>query len=230
MNVRYLIGCIFGSVVAFAACGSDDKGNGDNGAGAAGSGAAGSSGAATGGSSTGGTTTTGGTGGTGGGAVTGCDLAPCSGITFLNQPLAACCISTMTCGVDVLGTCTDPSALMNMDAGASEVIVSDPVCVGTSFNAMGFTVELPGCCDPSGVCGLSTENIASQLGGLIPVQCLTAQEAQQQYMQTVPDAGPPVPCNYPGDGGTLPDSGTTTPDSGTGDGSANTDASASDGG
>jgi hypothetical protein len=116
------------------------------------------------------------------------------------------------------------------DAGPSEMIVHDTTCAGTSFNAMGLTVDLPGCCDSSGFCGLSTENASSMFGGLIPVQCLTAQDAQQQYGQTVPDAGPPVPCDYPGDGGTLPDSGTTTPDSGATDGSINSDASSPDGG
>jgi hypothetical protein len=232
MKLQFVV-CAFGAALALVACGGDDKG--DNGGGAGGT----DSGASTGGTSgSGGSPSTGGSGGspssggTGGTTSVTCGGTTCQGLTFGGQTIAGCCTTTNTCGIDFNGMCIDTSGFgdggLGIEAGASEVIVPDPSCPGISLN-FGIPINLPGCCDVSGVCGGSTEQGAS-FG--IPTMCVTNAELAAQLGMSAPDAGPDKPCNYPsGDGGTPPqpdagDGGMAAPDSG----NAGPDASTADGG
>jgi hypothetical protein len=122
--------------------------------------------------------------------VTGCDLAPCSGKSLVagGVPLSACCIDETTCGVDIIGCIAIgnvPSEIPVFDAGPSELIVPDPSCPDQSFMGLSLT----GCCDRTGVCGVSLPGSD---------RCLTRAEGG---VTPGVDAGPEKACNYPADGG-----------------------------
>jgi hypothetical protein len=95
--------------------------------------------------------------------------------------------------------------------GPAEKIVPDPTCPDQQFmggmmgappGADGGTT-LPGCCDKSGVCGVSTEPFA---GAFISAQCLTPADTQGLLARLGGlgggaggasfDAGPARPCTY----------------------------------
>lgn len=198
------LGTCVGCVALAIACGGDDEtavnvsGGGQGGAGGGGQGgegASGGSGASSG--AQGGVGATPSTGGQGGAPAT-CDLTPCQ-----IQGVTACCVNATTCGVDLLGTCTDPSSLPVQDAGAllpTETIVDDPACPDFTFDAFGMAIQLDGCCDATGVCGSSTANVSFP-GFPIPTSCVTPDEAAALGAGAGiggGDAGAPVPCNYPG--------------------------------
>jgi hypothetical protein len=90
--------------------------------------------------------------------------------------------------------------------GPAEKVVPDPTCPGQPFmggmmgappGADGGTT-LPGCCDKSGVCGVSTAPFA---GPFISLQCLTPADTQA-VLARFPggggsfDAGPAKACTY----------------------------------
>jgi hypothetical protein len=143
-------------------------------------------------------------GGQGGASAT-CDLTPCEGVEILGNPLPACCMTATQCGVSAGGQCIDRAQIPSPGDGGfpniqEEPIVSDPACQGTTLNFMGQSIDMPGCCDPSGVCGNSTENFPPFGGGFtIPTMCVTSTEAGQFGQGPVggADAGPDVPCTYP---------------------------------
>jgi hypothetical protein len=76
-----------------------------------------------------------------------------------------------------------------------EAIVSADECPGMMFQG----VALAGCCDPSGVCGVSTESFASSNGDSslpfdIPVTCISEAEARALGMAP---AGTSAPASTP---------------------------------
>jgi hypothetical protein len=100
--------------------------------------------------------------------------------------------------------------------GPAEKVVLDPTCPDQHFNGGGFmgapaggdggTTTLPGCCDKSGVCGISTAPFA---GAFVSMQCLTAADIQKTFSRfggfgrfgvdagaAAFDAGPPKSCTY----------------------------------
>ena len=189
--------------LAFA-CSSDDsgEGGGDGGSDAGGTSSGGSAGtdasagtgggsAGTGGGSAG---TGGGSAGTGGGSTTDCDMMACEGVMAGGMELPTCCISATECGLSVGmmgGICVDRMTVENFLSdggpfGAPEIIVEDPDC--PDLTAMGF--NLTGCCDASGVCGVSAMGFS---------QCITPADAAM--FGFMGDAGAEVPCDYPADGG-----------------------------
>jgi hypothetical protein len=89
--------------------------------------------------------------------------------------------------------------------GTGESVVDDPSCPSFTFGGDGG-IELTGCCDVIGVCGVSTESLASSGTFPIPPMCITPEEAQN-FGQGVADAGE-QPCEYPADAGAgSPDGG-----------------------
>jgi hypothetical protein len=78
-----------------------------------------------------------------------------------------------------------------------EEIVTADECPGTTFQG----AVIPGCCDPTGVCGVSTASFATgESGGSgaldIPVTCISAAEASAIGLAPqAPDAGTaPTAC------------------------------------
>jgi hypothetical protein len=206
------------SVSGTGAAGGTDAGLGSAGgkAGNTAGGATGSSGGATGstggatGSTGGATGSTGGaTGSTGGAASLACDTSACTGKSFGGQALAPCCQNATTCGVSVGGTnCISPSLLARVTGdggifGPPETIVPDKACPERQFAAQmgGAPTTLAGCCDKTGVCGVSTASFPSMGGFSIPTQCLTAADIQRlgagTGMALGGDAGPQTACTYP---------------------------------
>jgi hypothetical protein len=76
----------------------------------------------------------------------------------------------------------------------TETIVPDPSCQGRNF----FGSELPGCCDPTGVCGVSTEPFASggaPLPGLaIPITCIAPGEISFPGLPAPAQSVAPIAC------------------------------------
>jgi hypothetical protein len=144
---------------------------------------------------------------------TSCDRAPCEGFTVGAISYAACCIPRAdACGVRVGNTCVErtafaPPAMGSVGAGVNlgdpEVVVPDPTCPPLT-SVMGMAVSLPGCCDISGVCGVSTAGIGTTMGFKIPPMCVTTSDPLGSYLAS---PGAPVPCDYPEDAGTLPTDG-----------------------
>lgn len=207
-KLRFLGGLVV-PMALVVACGSSSKSNG--GSGGADSGATGTGGkSSTGGASNTGGTTGGSTGGTSNpdAGKNKCDMTPCTG----NSKGAPCCSSATVCGITVLGICL-PLSIVNQFPGGdggfgkAETVVPDAKCKSTSFN--GYT--LTGCCDISGVCGVSTAGIPPNPLISVPVQCLTPKESVMfggAAAGASTDAGPEVPCDYPGsDAGSKTDAG-----------------------
>jgi hypothetical protein len=93
--------------------------------------------------------------------------------------------------------------------------VEDETCPSSNFSFAGSTIELAGCCDESGVCGMSTANIPSFPGITIPVMCLAPGEDLGFGQPPPTDAGG-QPCDYSGTS-TLDAGGVPTVDASAGD-------------
>lgn len=100
--------------------------------------------------------------------------------------------------------------------GPPEKVVLDPTCPDQHVNGGGFMgapaggdggTTVPGCCDKSGVCGVSTAPFARP--GFISAQCLTAADIRSLFSRfgglggfgvdggaASFDAGPPKACTY----------------------------------
>ena len=146
--------------------------------------------------------------GAAGGSNVSCNTAPCEGFEYAGMVRSTCCVDTTICGVDLGGACVAREALVEREAGGfgtGEPVVDDPSCPSFTFGMDGG-VELTGCCDVSGVCGVSTVPLASAGTFPIPPMCITPDEAQG-FGQGVADAGE-QPCEYPADAGAgSPDGG-----------------------
>jgi hypothetical protein len=120
-----------------------------------------------------------------------CVAADCPEVMALGSAAAGCCQTDGTCGglVMVNGSplCAPPN-VDNLVAGAgstlmqlsAETVQEDPTC--SERNILG--TRLPGCCDQTGVCGVSTTPVASGSPGAIPglnlpVTCVSPAEAAQ---------------------------------------------------
>lgn len=120
-------------------------------------------------------------------APTDCVDAQCPSISYVGTTVSGCCQGSGACGARVpLGTSTlclapDADTLVGAVNAAfagvkPEAITLDPSCPGLSI----ASTPLPGCCDPQGVCGVSTKgwsSAAAALGLKIPSSCLTPSEA-----------------------------------------------------
>lgn len=122
-----------------------------------------------------------------------CDRAPCEGFTVGGLAYAACCIPAAdACGVRVGNTCVDRTAFSPptmgsvggaFDLGDPEVVVPDPTCPPLT-SVMGMAVNMAGCCDSTGVCGVSTAGIGKTMGFEIPPMCVTASDPLGKYLST----------------------------------------------
>ncbi len=175
-----------------------------------------------------------------------CLAEDCPGGEFLGVSMAGCCAEDGACGVlfSALGTSLCVPAGLGLPAATtgpespggdrlgaasgglvgsprSEEVVIDPACPGRSV----LGVELAGCCDPTGVCGVSTRPLASggalALPGLdVPLTCLTAAEVEASASPWLTPAGgtPPLGCGPPGQqatGGSPSGAGPSSGDGGT---------------
>jgi len=116
-----------------------------------------------------------------------CVDAQCPSVSYRGASVSGCCQGSGACGALVpLGTsalCLAPdadqlvSSVNSAFAGVKpEAIRLDPSCPSLSIAG----TPLPGCCDPTGVCGVSTQGwsrAAAALGLKIPSSCLTPGEA-----------------------------------------------------
>jgi hypothetical protein len=108
----------------------------------------------------------------------------------------ACCTMAGGCGGLLAFMGMSFCAPANVGAAvAPEPIVTDARCLAQTFPnpADGGTLTLPGCCDASGVCGVSTASVtASDAGVGIPAACLTPTDLAG--FGGLGDAGAPVSC------------------------------------
>jgi len=181
-----------------AACGSSEKNAPTDG----GTSTGGSTTASGGSSGTGGTTSASGGGlSTGGTTALKCDVTPCQKpLQFIANP-TGCCQTDTKCGVSLAGQCLDPSVLTVPEGSIpnAEKIVPDAKCASLTLPASGTTaaVTLAGCCDQTGVCGVSTEHFPTgALGGFtIPTLCATSADTSA-FVTPSADAAADVPCDY----------------------------------
>ncbi len=127
--------------------------------------------------------------GAGGSASEACVASECADVPALGTIVPGCCQLTGVCGalLSLMGTsfCGPP----NVDDITSEIgdrfeelepetIVDDAECPGQTL----FGTAVSGCCDATGVCGLSTVNLAGGAAATllridIPVSCVVPTEA-----------------------------------------------------
>ncbi len=109
-------------------------------------------------------------------ATPACTVSACPAVDVNadGAPEPGCCTMAGACGGEIaaMGTtfCAGAGggAAPGMAPFGPEPIVTDPRCVEQTVNG----ITLPGCCDNSGVCGISTAPVASDAGG-VPTACLT---------------------------------------------------------
>ena len=138
-----------------------------------------------------------------------CVAANCPTLQLFGSAAPGCCQTTSECGGSVvyMGTafCAPPDieeiaaqvAAPFEQLDAEEIVTADE-CAGMTFQG----TTIPGCCDPTGVCGLSTAAFASSGSqGMvpfeIPVTCISADEARAiGLVPATGDAAPaaPVAC------------------------------------
>jgi hypothetical protein len=101
--------------------------------------------------------------------------------------VSGCCQGSGACGARVpLGTSTlclapDADTLVGSVNAAFAGVKPETITLDASCPSLSIAgTPLPGCCDPAGVCGVSTKGwsgAAAALGLKIPSSCLTPSEA-----------------------------------------------------
>jgi hypothetical protein len=139
-----------------------------------------------------------------------CVAANCPTLTLFGSPAPGCCQTTDACGGSVvyMGTpfCAPPDieSVAAQIAAPFEQLEEEPIVTADECPGMMFQgVALAGCCDPTGVCGVSTEAFASSSGGDslpfdIPVTCISEAEARALGMApagTSAQASTPIACS-----------------------------------
>lgn len=120
-----------------------------------------------------------------------CIPSDCPAVRALGSAVPGCCQNDGTCGALVLvmgrPLCAPPN-VDNLVAGAGSTLMqlrAETVRVDASCSERNILgTLLPGCCDQSGVCGVSTAPLASGSPGAIPgltlpVTCVSPDEAAQ---------------------------------------------------
>lgn len=119
-----------------------------------------------------------------------CVAASCPTLQLFGSEAPGCCQSTGECGGNVVYMGAPYCAPPNIEEVAAQIaapfaqleeeeIVAADECPGTTFQG----AMIPGCCDSTGVCGVSTAAFAageSEASGAfsIPVTCISAAEAR----------------------------------------------------
>lgn len=121
-----------------------------------------------------------------------CVPSACPAVSALGSVVPGCCQNDGSCGglVLVMGRplCAPPNVDTLVESAADgplmqlreETIVSDPTCSERVI----LGTRLPGCCDQTGVCGVSSAPVATGSPGAIPgltlpVTCVSPREAEQ---------------------------------------------------
>jgi len=115
------------------------------------------------------------------GAAPQCVATGCPAVSALGSVVPGCCQANGSCGGLVMvngGPLCAPPNVDNLVEGAGstlmqlseETVVEDPACSDRQI----FGSRLPGCCDQTGVCGVSTAPVASGSPGAIPGLALPA--------------------------------------------------------
>jgi hypothetical protein len=135
--------------------------------------------------------------------------ANCAELQLFGSAAPGCCQASGECGGSVVYMGTPFCAPPNIEQVAAQIaapfeeldeeaIVTADECPGTTFQG----ATIPGCCDQTGVCGVSTETFASSnpdssLPFDIPVTCIS--EAEAQMIGVVPAAqgaaSEPIACS-----------------------------------
>jgi hypothetical protein len=137
-----------------------------------------------------------------------CVAASCPTLTLFGNAAPGCCQATGSCGGNIMYMGTPFCAPPNIEQVAAQIaepfeeldeeeIVTADECPGLAFQG----TTIPGCCDQTGVCGVSTAGFASTPDSMlpfnIPVTCISEAEARQfgALPAGAADAGPPIACN-----------------------------------
>jgi hypothetical protein len=122
-------------------------------------------------------------------AGSGCVAASCPALQLFGNEAPGCCQATGECGGNIVYMGAPYCAPPNIEEVAAQItapfeqleeeeIVTADECPGMTFQG----AMIPGCCDSTGVCGVSTATFAaggSGSGGFdIPVTCISAAEAR----------------------------------------------------
>lgn len=161
-----------------------------------------------------------------------CAPTDCPAVSALGSVVPGCCQNDGSCGglVLVMGRplCAPPNVDTLVESAGvplmqlrEEPVVADPAC----GERLILGTRLPGCCDQSGVCGVSTAPVATGSPGAIPglalpVTCVSPREAEQLGGgMAVLGSTLPEPCGSPagsGEEGAAPAS-PVAPDGGAAD-------------
>jgi hypothetical protein len=116
--------------------------------------------------------------------------ASCPALQLFGSEAPGCCQATGECGGNIVYMGAPYCAPPNIEEVAAQItapfeqleeeeIVTADECPGLMFQG----AMIPGCCDSSGVCGVSTASFAAGASGgsggfAIPVTCISAAEAR----------------------------------------------------
>jgi hypothetical protein len=143
-----------------------------------------------------------------GSSTTSCVAASCPTLQLFGSAAPGCCQTTGECGGSVVYMGTPFCAPPDIEEIAAQIaapfaqleaeeIVAAEECAGMTIQS----TMVPGCCDSTGVCGLSTAGFASSgsqgmLPFEIPATCISADEARAIGLVPPTGAAPsaPVAC------------------------------------
>jgi hypothetical protein len=135
--------------------------------------------------------------------------ASCPALELFGSEAPGCCQGSGECGGNIIYMGTPYCAPPDIEEVAAqlaapfeqleeEAIVTADECPGMTFQG----AMIPGCCDPTGVCGVSTASFAESNGSgsfNIPVTCISAAEARAIGLtpQTADAETAPTACSAP---------------------------------
>jgi hypothetical protein len=130
-----------------------------------------------------------------------CTASECAGVDVNGDGMLepGCCTMAGACGGEIenAGTTFCAPAGGGAFPFEPETIVEDARCEPQTLGNPqmgGAGITLPGCCDPSGICGVSTAGAAGDAGAGIPIACLTPADLAAFGMGADAGAFPEVSC------------------------------------
>jgi hypothetical protein len=119
-----------------------------------------------------------------------CVAASCPSLQLFGSEAPGCCQGTGECGGNIVYMGAPYCAPPNIEEVAAQITAPfeqlEEEEIVTADECPGLTLQgamIPGCCDSSGVCGVSTASFAASASGgssgfAIPVTCISAAEAR----------------------------------------------------